>query len=142
KEHEAALEKLSNDELRAKSDAFRQKITEAQKNLQEEIEKLTEEANTIEDIDRKEEIYAQIDSVKDDIYAVEKKVLDEILPEAFAVVKETAKRFVNNTTIKVTASAFDRELSAEKDYVTLEGDNALWSNSWDAAGKQVTWDMI
>lgn len=142
KEHEAALEKLSNDELRAKSDAFRQKIIDAQKSLQEEIEKLTEEANTIEDIDRKEEIYAQIDSVKDDIYAVEKKVLDEILPEAFAVVKETAKRFVNNTTIEVTASAFDRELSAEKDYVTLEGDNALWSNSWDAAGKQVTWDMI
>src|SRR5690554_3750300 len=142
KEHEAVLEQLSHDELRAKSDSFRQKIAEAQKELQEEVARLNEEANTVDDINRKEEIYAQIDKVKDDIYAVEKKVLDEILPEAFAVVKETAKRFVNNTTLEVTASAFDRELSAEKTYVTLNDDKAIWSNSWDAAGKQVTWDMV
>src|SRR5690606_28479219 len=66
----------------------------------------------------------------------------EILPEAFAVVKETAKRFASNTTLQVTASAFDRELSATKDYVTIEGDHAVWKNSWDAAGKEVTWDMV
>ena len=66
----------------------------------------------------------------------------EILPEAFAVVKETAKRFKENTEIQVTATAKDRELSATKTYITLDGDTALWSNSWNAAGKQITWDMI
>src|SRR5699024_8327398 len=73
---------------------------------------------------------------------ITEKVLAEILPEAFAVVKETAKRFANNTTLSVTASEFDRKLSASKDYVSLEDDKAVWQNSWDAAGKQVTWDMI
>ena len=66
----------------------------------------------------------------------------EILPEAFAVVKETARRFKDNTHIRVTASAKDRELSASKDYITLDGNDALWANSWNAAGKQITWDMI
>ncbi|HCY82903.1 MAG TPA: preprotein translocase subunit SecA, partial [Xanthomarina gelatinilytica] len=70
------------------------------------------------------------------------EVLNEILPEAFAVVKETAKRFVNNTEITVTASTYDRELSGEKDYVSLDNEKAIWSNSWDAAGKPITWDMV
>ena len=65
-----------------------------------------------------------------------------LLPEAFAAVKETARRFVQNTEIKVTASEFDRLLSGQKEYVRLSGEHALWSNSWDAAGKAITWDMI
>src|SRR5690606_8707152 len=65
-----------------------------------------------------------------------------LLPEAFAVVKETAKRFVANPTLKVKATEFDRKISGTKNYVTLEGDHAIWSNSWDAAGKEVTWDMV
>ncbi len=142
KKHEAALEQLSNDELRAKSMYFRQKIADSRKELQEEMKKLTEEANASKDINRNEDIYAEIDKIKDEIYNIEKKVLDEILPEAFAVVKETAKRFKANTSIVVTSTAFDRELSATKDYVTLDGDNAVWSNSWDAAGKKITWDMV
>ena len=94
------------------------------------------------DIQRKEDIYAEIDQLKDALYEIEKQFLDEILPEAFAVIKETAKRFAENSTLEVTATAFDRELSGTKAYVTLDGDKAIWSNSWDAAGKEVTWDMV
>ena len=68
--------------------------------------------------------------------------LDKILPEAFAVVKETARRFVENRSISVTANEFDRQLSQNNSYVNLEGDNAVWSNAWDAAGKSIVWDMI
>jgi len=142
KKHEEEISKLSLDELRARSDKFRQVLADSRKELQEEIKKLTEEANTSEDINRNEDIYNQIDKIKDDLYAVEKKTLDDILPEAFAVIKETAKRFVENNTLTVTASTYDRELSATKTYVTLDGDKAIWSNSWDAAGKEITWDMV
>ncbi|MAP54551.1 preprotein translocase subunit SecA [Altibacter sp.] len=142
KKYEASLEKLTLDELRAKSDAFRHKIKEDQQEVQQQIDQLQIEAEAMEDIDQKEDIYNQIDALKNDRYEIEKKTLDEILPEAFAVVKETAKRFKDNTTLTVTASPFDRELSGTKDYVTLDGDKAIWNNSWDAAGKEVTWDMV
>ncbi|MDX1462905.1 MAG: preprotein translocase subunit SecA, partial [Marinirhabdus sp.] len=142
KEHEAAISKLSLDELRAKSDFFRKKIKEDQKELQTQIDDLQKQADSEEDIDKKEDIYNQMDALKDERYEVEKKTLDEILPEAFAVIKETAKRFKDNTTLTVTATPFDRELSGQKDYVTLDGDQAIWNNSWDAAGKEVTWDMV
>ncbi|NND63745.1 MAG: preprotein translocase subunit SecA, partial [Flavobacteriaceae bacterium] len=133
---------LSLDELRAKSDAFRKRIKEDQKEIQDQIDALLKDAEKEEDIDKKEDIYNQVDALKDDRYEVEKKTLNDILPEAFAVVKETAKRFKDNTSLTVTASPFDREISATKDYVTLDGDKAIWSNSWDAAGKEVTWDMV
>lgn len=142
KQHQGALAKLSLDELRAKSDAFRDKIRNDQKEIQAQIDQLTEAADKEEDIDQKEEIYNQIDALKDDRYEVEKASLDEILPEAFAVVKETAQRFKDNETLTVAATPFDRELSATKDYVTLDGEQAIWKNSWDAAGKEVTWDMV
>ncbi|MEO0902444.1 MAG: preprotein translocase subunit SecA, partial [Bacteroidota bacterium] len=87
-------------------------------------------------------IYTEIDKLEEEGYKLSEKTLNDILPEAFAVVKETAKRFANNETLEVTASEFDRSLSGTKDYVTLQGDNAIWKNSWDAAGKEVTWDMI
>ena len=105
-------------------------------------EELLAKAEVTEDIDEREDIYLEVDKIEDDIYDVTEDVLNDILPEAFAVVKETAKRFVHNTEIPVTANAFDREISGDKDYVTLEGDQAIWSNSWDAAGKPITWDMI
>lgn len=139
---ETDIQKLSHDELREKSNLFRQKIKVDQSEIQQKIDALLLEASKEEDIDKKEDIYNEIDALKDQRYEVEKKTLDEILPEAFAVVKETTKRFKENTTITVTASPFDRELSATKNYVTLEGDKAIWSNSWDAAGKEVTWDMV
>ncbi len=142
KQHEAAIAKLSLDELRAKSDAFRRRIKEDQLAIQQQIESLEKEAETMEDIDQKEAIYNQIDALQDDRYEIEKATLDEILPEAFAVVKETAKRFKDNTTLVVDATPFDRELSGEKEYVNLDGEKAIWNNSWDAAGKEVTWDMV
>ncbi|TYA56728.1 preprotein translocase subunit SecA [Formosa maritima] len=142
KTFEAALEALSHDELRAKTDIFKAQIEAARKPHNEQIDALLIKAEATEDIDQREEIYQEIDSIKDSIYEVTEGVLNDILPEAFAVVKETAKRFVNNSEITVTASTYDRELSGEKDYITLDNDQAIWSNSWDAAGKAITWDMV
>jgi len=139
---EQALEALSHDELRAKTAAFKAKIAEARKPLLEKQNELLAKAEVTEDIDEREDIYVQADKIEDEIYEVTEDVLNDILPEAFAVVKETAKRFVHNTEISVVANAFDREVSGAKDYVTLDGDQAVWCNSWDAAGKAITWDMI
>src|SRR5690606_38169494 len=136
------IEKLSFDQLRAKSDEFRQKIKDAQKDLDNQIVELQQKADSTESINEKEDIYAEIDKIKGQKYEIEKKILDEILPEAFAVMKETAKRFKDNPTLEVTATPFDRELSATKDYITIQGDKAVWSNSWNAAGKPITWDMV
>ena len=142
KTFEAAIESLSHDALRAKTAQFKATIAEARKPINDQIESLLLEAENTEDIDRREDIYQAIDKLKDDAYKITEAVLNDILPEAFSVVKETAKRFKNNTSITVTASPFDRELSGSKDYVTLEDDKATWSNSWDAAGKAITWDMV
>ncbi|MCC8358494.1 preprotein translocase subunit SecA [Salinimicrobium sediminilitoris] len=139
---EKEYEALSLDELRAKTTAFKTRIKDALKEVNEQITSLNAEADASEDITRKEDIYAEVDALKEKSYEISEGVLNEILPEAFATVKETAKRFKNNTELKVTASAYDRELSAEKDYVNLEGDHAIWKNSWDAAGKPITWDMV
>ncbi len=137
-----AIEALSNDELRAKTVSFKDKISQARAPINNKIEQLKQEVNTVEDIDRKEDIYVEIDTLKDEAYEATEKALDDILPEAFAVVKETATRFANNEFIEVTASTYDRELSGLKDYITLDEDKAIWSTSWDAAGKEVKWDMI
>lgn len=142
KSFEAAIESLSNDELRNKTLTFKTKIKEDSKTINDQIQALTEEVQASTDIDKNEDIYAEIDKLKEEEYKISEDTLNAILPEAFAVVKETAKRFTNNETLKVTASEYDRELSGSKDYVTLDGENAVWKNSWDAAGKEVTWDMI
>ncbi len=142
KAYEKEYEALSLDELREKTTTFKNRIQEALKDVNQQIDSLKEEADSTEDINRKEEIYAEIDGLNDKAYEISEGVLNEILPEAFATVKETAKRFVNNSSLRVKATAFDRELSAEKDYVVLEEEDAVWSNSWDAAGKPITWDMV
>ncbi len=142
KKHADAIAKLSLDELRSKSDTFRNIIKEDQKEIQQKIDELTEKSETEEDINIKEEIYNEIDALKDERYEVEKVTLDKILPEAFAVLKETTIRFKDSETLTVIASQFDREISAKKEYVTLEGDKAIWKNSWNAAGKEVIWDMV
>ena len=142
KSFEQSVEALSDDELRQKTLDFKTKIAENCKDINDKIDTLKEEVEASNDIDRNEEIYTEIDKLNEEAYKISEDVLNEILPEAFAVVKETAKRFANNETITVTASEFDRSLSGSADYVTLEGDKAIWKNSWDAAGKEVTWDMI
>ena len=127
KTFEAALESLSHDELRAKTTAFKAIIAETRKPFNARKDKLKEEAEATEDIDRREDIYQEIDRIEDESYDAVELTLNDILPEAFAVVKETAKRFTNNTEITVTASPFDREVSGMGDYVTLDGDQATWS---------------
>ena len=142
KSFESALQALSHDELRAKTAEFKAKIQQARADKDAKIASLKQDAEQTQDIDAREDIYAEIDKIEKEAYEISEKVLNEILPEAFAVVKETARRFKDNTTITVTATPKDRELSATKSYITIEGDNATWANSWNAAGKAITWDMI
>jgi preprotein translocase subunit SecA len=142
KAFESTLASLSHDELRAKTVAFQQKIKQARSEKDAKIAALLQEAETTEDIDQKEDIYLNIDALEKEAYEISEKTLNEILPEAFAVIKETARRFKENTQIAVTATPKDRELSGSKSYITLDGDQAVWANSWNAAGKEITWDMI
>ncbi|RMB60459.1 preprotein translocase subunit SecA [Dokdonia sinensis] len=138
----SAMESLSLDELRAKTLAFKDRIALDQKELRDKIDALKIEADETDDIDRREDIYTEIDKLEDDIYDLTQKTLNDILPEAYAVVKETARRFKENESLEVTATEYDRLLSGDKDYVQLDGDKAIWANSWDAVGKEVTWDMV
>ena len=138
---EKEISALTNDQLREKTTYFKQKISEGTNDFTVKIKALKEEAKDAH-IDRKEEIYNEIDELENQSYEVSEKILNEITPEAFAVVKETAKRFAENKTLTVNATPFDRELSAIRDNVTLENEKAIWSNTWDAQGKEVTWDMI
>ena len=133
KNQEAEIASLTIDELRSKTVEFKNKIKADQKEIQDQIDALELKSLEIEDINKKEDLYKEIDTLKDERYAIEVKTLENILPEAFAVMKETAKRFKDNETLTVNATSFDREISATNDYVTLEGEKAIWKNSWDAA---------
>lgn len=139
---EPVLAALSHDELRAKTVEFKEKIKQARAKQDAEIEAKKIEAENTADIDQREDIYVAIDALEKEAYEISEKVLSEILPDAFAVIKETARRFKENTSITVTSTPKDRELSATKTYITLDGDQAIWANSWNAAGKQITWDMV
>lgn len=139
---EKELANLSNDEIRNKTLSFKAQLKNDTQVINDKIQALEVEVKNSKDIDKNEDIYAEIDGLKKEAYEISEKTLKSILPEAFAVVKETSKRFANNTTIEVTASEYDRQLSGTKDYVSLEGDKAIWKNSWNAAGKEVTWDMV
>ncbi|MDO3694856.1 preprotein translocase subunit SecA [Wenyingzhuangia sp. chi5] len=139
---EEAFKKLTIDELRAKTVDFKDLIAKETKSIEDEITALEEKAK-LAAIDEKEAIYNQIDILQDQAYEASEKVLNQIQAEAFAVIKETARRFTENTQIEVTANAYDRELSANNAYVELVGeDKAIWYNSWDASGTQVTWNMV
>ncbi|MFH6971741.1 preprotein translocase subunit SecA [Flavobacterium petrolei] len=142
KTFEEPLKALSHDELRGRTNFFKDTIKQARSEKDAKIAALKQEVESIVDIDQREDIYVAIDALEKEAYDISEKTLMEILPEAFAVVKETARRFKDNTQIVVTATPKDRELSATKSYITLDGDTAIWANSWSAAGKQITWDMI
>jgi preprotein translocase subunit SecA len=139
---DSVLQQLSHDELRAKTAEFKAKIQATRADKDAKISALKEEAENVTDIDQREDIYAAIDALEKEAYEISENVLNEILPEAFAVVKETARRFKENSSLTVMATAKDRELSATKTYITLNGDQAIWANSWNAAGKEITWDMV
>ncbi len=138
----AKLDSLSDDELRNKTLEFRARIKEYLSEIDADIVKLGEEAKAERDIQAREDIYVQIDKLKKDRDGHLETVLKEILPAAFAVVKETARRFTENATITVTATDHDREIAANSNYVLIDGDRATWKNSWDAAGAEITWNMI
>ncbi|WP_143304622.1 preprotein translocase subunit SecA [Chitinophaga vietnamensis] len=136
------LQSLPIDALRQKTQEFRQRIAAHLAAIDKEIAEKQEQADNSEDVTLKDTIYQEIDLLKKDRDKQLEVILKELLPEAFAVVKETAHRFTNNTTITATATPLDRQLAVTKNYVTIEGDKAIWKNSWDAAGSTVTWNMV
>ncbi|TZF85990.1 preprotein translocase subunit SecA (plasmid) [Pedobacter sp. BS3] len=143
KEEYAKLEGLSHDELRAKTVDFKSRIKAALADIDDEIASLKAQAESAaQDIVAKTAIYDEIDTLKKKRDKQLEDVLMDILPEAFAVMKDTARRFTENKTIEVTATDFDRELAARKPNVVIQGDKAIHHNTWTAAGNEVTWNMI
>ncbi|MDX2359750.1 MAG: preprotein translocase subunit SecA [Crocinitomicaceae bacterium] len=138
-----ALKGLSDDELRAKTAYFQSQISEGISSLEKELQELKDKANDVATpIQEKEDLFENID--KHTILIDEKieEVLEEIRPEAFAVVKETARRWAENGQLEVTATEFDKDLSAQKDGITIDGEKAIWHNKWTAAGVDVEWNMV
>ncbi len=137
------IEALSNDDLRARSAALRAAIAEYIRTDEERIVELKADLeNAGKTLAQKEAISKEVDELVKGIDAKIEEKLDEILPEAFAIMKDTARRFTQNQTIRVKATEFDRNLAASKDFVTIEGEYAVYKNSWMAGGNLITWDMI
>ena len=136
------ISNFSNDELRAETIHFKNKILNATSSLHNEIDKIKSQIDKETDINQKESFFSKIDKINQEIYQISESCLEEILPKAFAVVKETASRFVNNKNISVTATDFDLKIAQTKDYVEIKKDLAVWKNNWDAAGKNIVWDMV
>jgi preprotein translocase subunit SecA len=141
-EHFKSYQSLSNDELRNKTLEFRERIKTHLKGIDDDIAALNDKSNTEEDILAREDLYKEIDLLIKERDGHLEDVLKDILPEAFAVVKETAKRFSENPTLEVTATDRDKDLSATRSYVNIQGDRAIWNNHWKAAGGDITWNMI
>jgi preprotein translocase subunit SecA len=138
-----SLRNVSNDELRQRTNEFRAKIADYLADIDNEIKNNHEEAIATTDIGRKEDLFARIDTLTKDRDTSLEVILQEILPSAFATVKEVARRFSENETLEVTATEHDRMLAAKmRDYVTVEGDKAIWRNNWLAAGNRVYWNMV
>jgi preprotein translocase subunit SecA len=140
----AKLDQISNDELRAKTITFKETIKQGLAKIDEEIQAIKDniESNPDMEVQEKVESYTQLDKLQKDRDAALEVILLDILPEGFAVVKETARRLKNNATIEVTATDFDRNLAARKQNVIIKGDKAIHHNKWLAAGNEVTWDMV
>ena len=138
-----SIKQLTNDELRARSLALKSSIAEYISGEEKQIEELKtqlEDLNT--SLNDKESISRQIDNLTEEIDRKIEEKLEEILPEAFAIVKDTARRFKENEEITVTATDFDRQLAATKDFVRIEDDKAIYKNSWVAGGNMIQWDMV
>lgn len=136
------LKPLSNDQLRNKTQEFRSRIKEHLKEIDGEIAALNASAESVEDIREKDSIYKQVDELRKQRDKKIEEVLQEILPEAFAVVKEVSYRFTNNETLQSTATELDRNLAAFSPNIIIDGNNATYKNSWLAAGTEVKWDMV
>ena len=136
------IDSLSDDDLRAHSAALRQKVRDVEAPFEKRIAEIKDELNKDIPVEQKEALAGESDKlVKEEDDAIE-KCLDEILPEAFAIVKSTARRFKENKEIVVTATDFDKDLSVSHDFVKIDGDKAVYSNHWTAGGNEVVWDMV
>ncbi|MDY6371500.1 MAG: preprotein translocase subunit SecA [Bacteroidales bacterium] len=138
------IQALTNDQLRAKTQEFRDRIRTAVQAEETELATLRAriEAEYDMPVDEKESLYKRIDDLEKQSYDKTQKVLDDILPEAFAVVKDTARRFAQNETVEVTATDRDRDLAATHASITIDGDRAFYKNHWMAGGNEITWDMV
>ena len=143
KSFDTKVQAMSNDELRARSKEIQQQVQESAKEQKEKIANLRA---TIEDtpIDERETIFNQIDKLEKEALEVYEKALDEVMFEVFAIVKDTARRFATNEETVVTATQFDRELAADprKDFITIDGDKAIYHNHWTAGGNNLKWEMV
>ncbi|WP_302284625.1 preprotein translocase subunit SecA [Bacteroides clarus] len=132
---------LDNDALRAKTEELKAYIRNSATEQRAKVEELKASVESIE-LEEREEVFAQIDKIEKEILDIYEKALDEVLPVAFSIVKETAKRFSENEEIVVTATEFDRHLAATKDFVRIEGDKAVYQNHWVAGGNDTLWNMV
>ena len=136
------ISKLNNDELRARTEELKKYIKVSALEEQKKIEELKATIETT-DIESREPIFNQIDKLEKDVLAKYEKALDDVLPQAFSIVKETARRLSENEELVVTATEFDRLLAGQgKDFVRIEGDKAIWQNHWMAGGNEMTWNMV
>lgn len=136
------IDKLSNDELRAKTEELKARLRECEAPFEKRIAEIKAKLDEDIPVHEKESLATESDKLVKDEDAEIEKVLEEILPEAFAIMKSTARRFKENATIEVTANDFDRALSINHDFVHIEGDKAVYQNHWIAGGNEVTWDMV
>jgi len=141
KEAHAAIEKLSNDGLREKTKELENFIRAQVEEKRAQIEQLKTGMEEI-DLDEREGVWNQIDRLEKEITEKYAQALNEVLPDAFSIMKETARRFTENEEIEVTATSFDRDLAASHDFVRIEGDKAIYQNHWVAGGNEIVWDMI
>ena len=135
------IEKLDNDALRAKTVELKEYIRNSAADQRAKVNELKAKIENTE-LEERESIFNQIDKIEKEILNTYEKALDDVLPTAFAIVKDTARRFTENEEIVVTANDFDRELAATKDFVRIEGDKAIYQNHWKAGGNEITWNMI
>jgi preprotein translocase subunit SecA len=136
------LQNLSNDQLRDRTLEIKKRILEYIKEDEEEIRSLREKAETEEDVYKKEEFYNEVDKIEKRITEKLEIILDQCVPEAFALVKETARRFKENSVLEVTARQYDRDLAATRESIIVKGDKAFWNNRWIAGGNEILWDMV
>ena len=136
-----SIQKLSNDELRAKTDEIKQRIQDYVADERAKVEELRKGIDNKE-LEEREAIWAEVDKIEKNITDKMEVVLEESLPEVFSIMKDTARRFSENETIEVTANDFDRNLATKYDFVEIDGDKALYHNHWVAGGNEITWDMV
>ncbi|MDL2243583.1 preprotein translocase subunit SecA, partial [Bacteroidales bacterium OttesenSCG-928-J19] len=136
-----AIEKLTNDELRNKTQSIMQLIQDRVIDQKNKIAGLKAGIENME-LEERENVWNEVDKIEKEILEIHEKTLEEVLPEVFSIVKDTARRFKESSEIVVTATEFDRQLAVKHDFVTIEGDKAIYQNHWLAGGNEVTWDMV